>query len=114
MHQYGMGGLEKGYDYRLGLSGLDMSSDEVAPGFGFECVYPRKASRGALINERLQKWHCGLQRRALGIIQISGSMLYQDQNSTPFVLGTSPSLPATGLHAILNATASALNALSAL
>lgn len=35
------------------------------------------------------------------------------QNKTPFVDGTSPSLPTTGLHAILNATASALNALSA-
>ena len=37
-----------------------------------------------------------------------------NQNSTPFVLGTSPSRPTTGVHAIRNATASALNALSAL
>ena len=35
------------------------------------------------------------------------------QNSTPFVLGTSPSRPTTGLHAILSATARALKALSA-
>lgn len=35
------------------------------------------------------------------------------QNNTPFVLGTSPSLPATGVVANLNATANALNADSA-
>lgn len=40
--------------------------------------------------------------------------LFIYQNRTPLVLGISPSRPATGVHAILNATASALNALSAL